>query len=267
MTSVVPSALTPLSNTDSGIYSSARQPYLNSNVVQEESPVKSTSNALEQQNVVKVCQKLTVRETLPTRSVNDIKATVHEPCASKYNAAVKYYNYLEPDLPRKRNMRGGHFILYRIVWLNAIILIGIFLGLSTISKLRACIFVPIIICILYIALSIYNIVIYCLNGNLLESHRMFYSNRISSEYNKFLTVPIQETTVVSQHDFDLTHLDVLPVLKQHYTHLTEVDIMIYNDKYKITVTRAPKFFFGVDIVVFTILLIASIIFAVGVVSK
>ena len=97
-----------------------------------------------------------------------VLAFIRNTYPASYNHVVRNMNGLikGTDTKDKRFMRGGHFLLYRYVLLFAIVLCFAFDIASIYTK--ACAAVSFVLTVLYIALSIYNIVIFILNRPLMH---------------------------------------------------------------------------------------------------
>jgi hypothetical protein len=112
---------------------------------------------------------------------------------ASYNHVVRNMNHLLKQLntKNKRSMRGGHFLLYRYVILLAILLCFCF-GIASIY-VKPCAAVSFSLSVLYIALSIYNIIIFILNRPLIHPFLTGKIPRgyISGDYtNEFYSVPM-----------------------------------------------------------------------------
>jgi hypothetical protein len=85
-----------------------------------------------------------------------------------YNHVVRNMNQINHQMntANKSSMRGGHFLLYRYIILFAILLCFSF-GIASIY-VKPCAVVPFILTVLYIVLSIFNIVIFIRNRPLIH---------------------------------------------------------------------------------------------------
>ncbi|CAF1362712.1 unnamed protein product [Adineta steineri] len=188
-----------------------------------------------------------------------ITVTVRNNYAGRYNFAVNNYNCLA-SLDKKK-MRGGHFLLHRyiviLLWLVSMACAG------ASAVLKPLIAVPIVISVLYIALSIYNIVVFKRNGSLFHPKLMIHNNRLAGSINEWYTVPIhtriQDTAALAAVGGD--NSAAMNVLREEYTNVDEIQIMIYTERY----IRLHTYFPRRSIVIHIIGFIIS--FALGIVLE
>jgi hypothetical protein len=126
---------------------------------------------------------------------------------------------------------------------------------------KPCAVVPFILSTLYIALSIYNIVIYFRNRPLL--HELLTSEVqpgvISGGYkNQFYKVPINANVVTGVFAAFTSPAVVAAVVRTDNVELTEIEIMLYDRSYK-RYSRFP-IEIVVHLIVFMILFILAIAF-------
>ena len=199
-----------------------------------------------------------------TKGIGNIRATgvtvtIRQNYAAKYNFAVRQYNNL-PLEDTKKEMRGGHFLVYRyaviLFWLISMICGGV----SAIFK--PLVTVPIVISLVYIALSIYNIVIFKKNGNLLPRPLMIHNNALDCN-NEWYTVPIhtriQDRAALAAIGGDDSA--AMAALRQEYTNVEEIKVMVYTERYIRNFTYAPYKTIAIHIILFLISLIFGIVLA------
>lgn len=186
-----------------------------------------------------------------------ISVTVRNTYPARYNFAVKQYNSIPDDeASKKKQIRGGHFLMYRFVMVLAFLIAIATAGISV--KIKAVVTVNIVISLAYIVLSIYNIVIYKQNGSLF-SRRMIHDNRMTKS-NDYFKVPIN-TTVSQANIIASEHANVVAGLKNTYNHLSEIDVMVYNEYYVRTFTYFPWKKVIKHIIVFSLTMVIGIILA------
>ncbi|CAF1412655.1 unnamed protein product, partial [Adineta ricciae] len=145
--------------------------------------------------VVAVAQRSTIEMGMP-RNTSKL-AFIRNTYPAHYNHVVRNMNSInyQTNTKAKHSMRGGHFLLYRYIISLAIILCLVFGVISIYVK--GCASVPFILTVVYIAISIYNIVIYIKNRPLLNPLLAIQVPRdILPEFmNEFYTVPINATVL------------------------------------------------------------------------
>jgi hypothetical protein len=197
-----------------------------------------------------------------TTGVGDIRetgihVTIRNNYAARYNFAVGNYNSL-PLEDEKKTMRGGHFLVYRYIVVIFWLISMIFAGVS--SAVKPLVTVPIIISLVYIALSIYNIVIFKKNGYLLHRKLMIHNNRLGSN-NEWYTVPIhthiQNTAALAAVGGDDSA--AMAALRETYTNVEEIKIMVYTGRYITLFTYFPTRSIVLHIAMFTISLLLGIV--------
>jgi hypothetical protein len=207
-----------------------------------------------------------VRETtmeIGTPRATGILAFVRNTYPAVYNHVVRNMNGIghQTNTKNKSSMRGGHFFLYRYVLLLAMLLcFGFGIASIYVKPLAA---VPFILSILYIALSIYNIVIYIRNRPLL--HPILTSEVqtgvISGGYkNEFYSVPVNATVLTGVLAAFIDPAVIAAAVHKENIQLTTIKIMLYDRYYK----RDSKF--PVEIVVHLILFFILFILAIAFVS-
>jgi hypothetical protein len=179
-----------------------------------------------------------------------IRVTIRNNYVARYNFAVRQYNSLLIS-DKKKNMRGGHFLVYRytviFLWLISMICGGI----SAIVK--PLVTIPIIISVAYIALSIYNIVIFKKNGSVLHHRLMIHNNALGGS-NEWYTVPIhtriQDSAALAAVGGDDSA--GMAAIREEYTNMEEIKIMVYTERYITCFTYSPKKTVALHIVAFVI---------------
>lgn len=208
---------------------------------------------------VAVAQRTTVQIGQPR--VTGILVFIRNTYPASYNHVVRNMNHLVKQLntKNKHSMRGGHFFLYRYVILLAIPLCFCF-GIASIY-VKACAAVSFILSIMYIALSIYNIVIFILNRPLI--HPLLTGKiprgHISGDHmNEFYSVPVNATVLTGIFAAFIDPIIIAAAVQKENIQLTEIQIMLYDDRY-LDRSQFPKEII-VHLIVFFILFIFAIIF-------
>jgi hypothetical protein len=132
----------------------------------------------------------------------------------------------------KRSMRGGHFLLYRYILLFAILLCFCF-GIASIY-VKPCAAVSFGLSVLYIAISIYNIVIFMLNRPLIHPS---FAKQIPRGYisddciNEFYSVPINATVLTGVFAAFIDPAVIAAAVQKENIQLTEIEIMLCDNRY------------------------------------
>ena len=198
-----------------------------------------------------------------------ILAFVRNTYPAVYNHVGRNMNYLYRNAglkESKRMMRGGHFLLYRYVILVAFLL-SLGFGIASIY-VKACSTVPFVISVIYIAISIANIVIFCLNRPAIDPARCREVPAhviMSGLKNDFYTVPLRTTFA----EVDVIAMAANPVsfaaaLKRENTEYEEVEVMLYNHTYRRD-SKFPKECI-LHLLLFLVMFILGIIFVTTTVS-
>ena len=156
-------------------------------------------------------------------------------------------------------MRGGHLFLYRYVILFAILLCLGF-GIASIY-VKPCATVPFILSILYIALSIYNIVIFIINRPVIHPllARQVQRGLISGNYiNEFYSVPVNATVLTGVLAAFIDPAVIAAAIQRENIQLAEIKIMLYDDRY-VRRSSFPKEII-IHLIVFLVLFILAIAF-------
>lgn len=128
-------------------------------------------------------------------------------------------------------MRGGHFFLYRYVTSASMLLSQCF-GITSIFIKPFCA-IPFIITIIYIALSITNIVIYFKNIPLIKPvvTMQVEDGTLGGSMNRFIIVPVnaEVTTGIVTNSFDQS--TIAATLESHNIQIAEVHAMQYEKEY------------------------------------
>jgi hypothetical protein len=124
-------------------------------------------------------------------------------------------------------------------------------GISAIVK--PLVTIPIIISVAYIALSIYNIVIFKKNGSVLHHRLMIHNNALGGS-NEWYTVPIhtriQDSAALAAVGGDDSA--GMAAIREEYTNMEEIKIMVYTERYITCFTYSPKKTVALHIVAFVI---------------
>jgi len=175
-----------------------------------------------------------------------IKVQIRNTYPARYNFAVKqYHSNADANEPKKKEMRGGHFLLYRSVmilaWLIALGAGGISSILKPLiensSRWKPFLTLNIVICLIYIIISIYNIVIFRRNGSLFN-RRMILNNSITKS-NMYVTIPIH-TFITQTRALASEQEDVAAGLQNVENQVNEIEVMYYKEYYVRTYTYFPR---------------------------
>ena len=180
---------------------------------------------------------------------------------AEYNHVVRNMNdsiNYQTNTKNKRSMRGGHLFLYRYVVLIAIIICFAF-GIASIY-VKGCAAVPFLLTILYIALSIYNIVVFICNRPLI--HPLLTAQvprgQLDGMINRFFKVPVNAAVLTGVVATFINPAVIVAAVKKENIQITEISIMLYDDRY-LSRSRFPKEIV-VHLLVFIILFILAIVF-------
>ncbi|CAF1173524.1 unnamed protein product [Adineta ricciae] len=181
--------------------------------------------------VVAVAQRSTIEMGMP-RNTSKL-AFIRNTYPAHYNHVVRNMNSInyQTNTKAKHSMRGGHFLLYRYIISLAIILCLVFGVISIYVK--GCASVPFILTVVYIAISIYNIVIYIKNRPLLNPLLAIQVPRdILPEFmNEFYTVPINATVLTGAIAAFVNPAVIAAAVRKDNVQLCEIQIMLYDDLY------------------------------------
>jgi len=164
---------------------------------------------------------------------NTISAFIRNTYPARYNHIVQNMNDLiyDPNEKKKWPMRGGHFFLYRYVT-SASMLLSLCFGITSIFIKPFCA-IPFIITIIYITLSIINIVIYFKNIPLIKSvvTMQVPNGTLGGWMNKFYLIPVNAeitTGIIANYADQST---IAAALQSHNIQITEIDVMLYEKEY------------------------------------
>ncbi|CAM4811561.1 unnamed protein product [Rotaria magnacalcarata] len=210
-------------------------------------------------------QKTTVElgEIRDTTEVTFIRNTY----PAQYNHVVTNMNTInyQTNTENKRIMRGGHFFLYRYVIIFALILCFVF-GIASIYA-KPCAVVPFLLTVLYLALSIFNIVVFIRNRPVINPILTQKVNRglLDGMINRFFVVPINATVLTGILAVFINPGAILDAVRRENVQLTEIKVMLYDDRYQ-SRSYFPKEII-IHIFVFFIMFILAIVFVGTTVSK
>ena len=204
---------------------------------------------------------------LGTPRDDTIKIIVRRTYPAMYNHVVRNMNYINyrTQTQNKSSMRGGHFFLYRYVILLALILCFAF-GIASIY-VKPCATVPFVLTVLYIALSIYNIVIFIRNRPLLHPLLTFKvpDGKLNGLINRFFIVPINARILTGVIAAFVDPAVLFAALRRDNVAVTEIKVMLYDSTY-LARTRFPKEII-VHLFLFIVMFILAIIFVSVTVTK
>ena len=190
-----------------------------------------------------------------------VHAFIRNTYPASYNHVMRNMNGIigRLNVKEKRSMRGGHLFLYRYVILFAILLCLGF-GIASIY-VKPCATVPFILSILYIALSIYNIVIFIINRPVIHPllARQVQRGLISGNYiNEFYSVPVNATVLTGVLAAFIDPAVIAAAIQRENIQLAEIKIMLYDDRY-VRRSSFPKEII-IHLIVFLVLFILAIAF-------
>lgn len=196
-----------------------------------------------------------------------IRAFIRNTYPARYNHVVRNMNRLtyDPNAKKKRQIRGGHFFLYRYI-ISLAILLSFCFGIASIY-VKACCAVPFILTTLYIVLSIINIVIYISNKSLLHPviTRQVPRDALGDYINRFYNVPLNARVVTGVVAAYIDPAVIAAALRRDDIQLAEIRVMLYDDQY-LSRSRLPKEIIT-HLIIFIILFILAIIFVSITVKK
>ncbi|CAF1540282.1 unnamed protein product [Adineta ricciae] len=142
-------------------------------------------------------------------------------------------------------MRGGHFLMYRSVTILLLLIALAAGGISSMlkpifedsSKWKPFVALNLVICLTDIILSIYNIIIFKRNGNLIHN-RMIYKRHMQG-CNEHVKIPIH-TYVTETSALASEQEQVAADLQNVSSHVNEVSCMYYNEYYLKRYTYFPR---------------------------
>ncbi|CAF3785008.1 unnamed protein product [Rotaria socialis] len=201
-----------------------------------------------------------------TTNIGNIRATgitvtVPKNYAGRYNFAVDNYNSL--PVAEKKKMRGGRFLLRRYILIAFWLLSMIFGGISAV--LKPLVVVPIVVSLLYMAISIYNIVIFKKNSSVLHPTLMLHNNDLRGN-NEWYTVPIH-TRIEDRAALAAVGGDdsaAMSAIREQYTNMKEIKIMVYTERYIRLFTYFPTNTIILHIFVFVVSFMFGVVLAAAV---
>jgi len=209
----------------------------------------------------------TTMELGPPRETT-ILTFVRSTYPARYNHVVRNMNTginYQTNTKNKISMRGGHFLLYRYIILFAILLSFSF-GVASIY-VKPCAVVPFILTVLYIALTIFNIVVYIKNRPLIHPllARQVPRGQLGDMINRFYAIPVNATVLTGVIAAFIDPAVIVAAVKRENIELTEIHVMLYDDRYR-SYSRFPKEIV-VHLSIFFILFILAIIFVSITITK
>ncbi|CAF1113591.1 unnamed protein product [Rotaria sp. Silwood1] len=161
-------------------------------------------------------RSVTTNISLGTPEATGKLAWVQNTYASQYNHAVSCWKAFETS-GIKRQMRGGHLLLYRWLVLAVVIVAFVLGGLS--KNVKPYITFPIVSAVIYLGLTIWNWHVFRTNGNLLHSHMVQVpDSALPGFINEFYTIPIyaqvtdQRLLAISNY----TNTVIAQLIEQHH---------------------------------------------------
>ncbi|CAF2105702.1 unnamed protein product [Rotaria magnacalcarata] len=203
-------------------------------------------------------KSITIGQPRPT----GINVFIRNPYPAAYNHVVRNMNSIleQTNVTKKKySMRGGHFLLYRLMIIFACLLCFSF-GIASIYA-KPCAVVSFVLSVLYIALSIYNIVIFILNSPLIYPRftRKVSRGIIPGGYiNEFYTVPVNATVLTGVIAAIIDPTVIATAVHEENIELDEIQFMLYDDRYERN-SWLPKEII-IHLIIFIILFILAIAF-------
>jgi len=132
---------------------------------------------------------------------------------------------------------------------------------------KPCDVVPFILTVLYIALTIFNIVVYIKNRPIIHPllARQVPRGQLDGMINRFYAVPVNATVLTGVIAAFIDPAVIAAAVKRENIELTEIQIMLYDDRY-LFYSRFPKEIV-VHLSIFIILFILAIIFVSITITK
>ncbi|CAM4979981.1 unnamed protein product [Rotaria socialis] len=193
-----------------------------------------------------------------------INVFICNPFPGAYNHVVGNMNSIleQTNVTKKKySMREGHLELYRLMIIFACLLCFSF-GVASIYA-KPCAVVSFVLSVLYIALSIYNIVIFILNSPLIYPRftRKVSRGTIPGGYiNQFYTVPVNATVLTGVIAAIIDPTVIAAAVHEENIELDEIQFMLYDDRYERN-SWLPK-----EIIIHLIIFIFLFILAIAFVS-
>lgn len=198
---------------------------------------------------------------------NSVTVFIRRTYPALYNHVVRNMNSItrSPNAKDYYSMRGGHFFLYRYVILFALILCFAF-GIASIY-VKPCAAVPFVLTVLYIVLSIYNIVIFIRNRPLINLPFAIEvpEGRLDGSVNQFFIVPINVQVLTGVIAVFVDPAVLFAALRRDNISVTEIKVMLYDRRY-LTRSRFPKEII-VHLFLFLVMFFLAIVFVSVKVSK
>lgn len=176
----------------------------------------------------------------PTPSISSNESSY----SGRYNQAVKFFNHIATKA--KRKMFGGFLLLYpTVICILILCLITTALSLWVQPVMAA----PIFFSVAYLIISIYNLIIYFMNGSLLNQPQIIkddnfrkFGHGVRVTDNDFE----QEWVSINGNstdfgDFLLPHMERINQLQDLYGGTSDrIDILFYSWKYEENYTLFPR---------------------------
>ena len=156
----------------------------------------------------------------------------------RYNFAVENYNAV--STAHKTTMRGGRLLLFRSVVAVSWIVAMVF---AVLAALRSTFVAPtIIISLLYIALSFYNIYVYMQNRSLLNATRLLRAKVAGPTGADFEWVSVPLDSRNANERLSVVDQSALDNVRREFAgnKQTELDCLVYTRRYADSYTAFPK---------------------------
>ena len=175
---------------------------------------------------------------VPPSKENGLGIFVRTAYPTRYNFAVTNYNNV--SIKHKSTMFGGRLLLFRsivaVVWIISVV----FALLSFIK--REFVVGTVILGLLYIVISIYNMYVFCGNGNLLNSSR-FLRARVAGPSGldyEWVSVPLDSRS--ANERLASVEQAALDNIRREFmgSSSNEINCMVYTKRYAESYPKFPK---------------------------
>jgi hypothetical protein len=189
-----------------------------------------------------------------------ITVAVRRTYPAMYNHVVRNMNSInyQTKTKKKWSMRGGHFFLYRYIIVFAVLLcLGFGIASIYIKPLAT---VPFVLSVLYIVLSIFNIVVFIRNRPIIHPILAIQVSRgqLDGMINRFFLIPINAHIQIGVIAAFVNPEMIFTALSKENIQVTEIEIMLYDDRY-LPRSRFPKEIL-IHLFLFIVMLILAIVF-------
>ncbi|UJR33334.1 hypothetical protein I4U23_020783 [Adineta vaga] len=174
----------------------------------------------------------------PPVEVKGLQVFVRTAYPARYNFAVKNYNAVSVN--QKATMRGGRLLLFRsivaVVWIIAMVF-------AFLALIKAVFVIgTIILSLLYLALTLYNVYIYLSNRSLLNATRLLPAKVAgpNGRYYEWVSVPNDARS--ANERLSAVDQSAIDSVRKEYvgSNQSETMCMVYTPRYADIYTTFPK---------------------------